>query len=524
MTNLKQLYDQFAIPKWVTGDTPGKMVESVEKRFKDKLADHATKNNILENIATMQEFLKMQQGLSTQSKQVPDQMNGQIPEGMNQFVEGGFAAGDPYMMAAQMIPEFINSVGQGINNKNAAKTMDTSGLTEYTGDEGKLTTQDWMGLASPFGSYGLIGKLLGKNKVKDAAQIGMTNNALIENAGKVNTFNRGGNVNTYVGGGIPSFMGTPLMAFLNAKTSGNTSAPTDPKPTAEQLQQSEIQNLATNEGVGPGFPPLFAKAQSDINTDIPNAYYSTPDGKTYNSPKTPGKLNKPLEWFGKNLGNMAQYSTIFGNMTDKINRAPSFRRDTLIGKEKENLIDTASVTNPMLNLQKTAMNMSRAASGGDKALMQKMLPAIATSGMGEVGKAGLQVNMANIQEKALNKQIDFRKGIFNAGQTEKDLVDRRMDEANYQSLKADRRSSIFEDASSIGKEAVDKRLVKEMFGYSWDGKYYRDTKGQVVTGDNGEPLTQKEMAESFALFRKQAEEKKTKANTNDNKFGGYLKK
>ena len=87
----KRLNKMFHIPAWVKGSSPSEELESVKKRFKDRTGKYEadTMQDIIQALADKQEYVKMQHGLATESQQVPDQMHGEIPEGMEQFAHGG---------------------------------------------------------------------------------------------------------------------------------------------------------------------------------------------------------------------------------------------------------------------------------------------------------------------------------------------------------------------------------------------------------------------------------------------------
>lgn len=85
----QDLNKQFNIPAWVKGNTIADESASIMKRFEGRNdnASIATKEALLKSVMKKQEFLKMQEAMKTQSQQVPDNMNGEVPEGMEQFME-----------------------------------------------------------------------------------------------------------------------------------------------------------------------------------------------------------------------------------------------------------------------------------------------------------------------------------------------------------------------------------------------------------------------------------------------------
>ena len=101
MKNNKDKYSQFNIPSWVRGNTPAEEAASVKRKFKDRKdkVSVETMEEILQSIADKQEFIKIEQGMASQSQEIPDQMGGQTPPGMEQYAQpqGGqpFANGGP---------------------------------------------------------------------------------------------------------------------------------------------------------------------------------------------------------------------------------------------------------------------------------------------------------------------------------------------------------------------------------------------------------------------------------------------
>jgi hypothetical protein len=75
-------------------------------------------------------------------------------------------------------------------------------------------------------------------------------------------------------------------------------------------------------------------------------------------------------------------------------------------------------------------------------------------------------------------------------------------EGAYQTAKQENRAAIFENIGNIGREETDKKTIKDMYGYKWNGKYWTDPKGKRVS----------EVEYQNAL------------NQIQNMFGGYLKR
>ena len=106
----KQLIKEFNLPKYISGKTFAEASKSISKKFDERTDPQAqkTKEELLERLAEAQEYVKMQEEAKTKSMQssmnnnannVEDQMNGEIPEGMKDFMpkeqSSKFAMGGP---------------------------------------------------------------------------------------------------------------------------------------------------------------------------------------------------------------------------------------------------------------------------------------------------------------------------------------------------------------------------------------------------------------------------------------------
>lgn len=102
------------LPKKYAGKTPAKILELIDKTFKDRNDGPSlgTKKDFIDKVTQAQELFKeelqsMNQSMQTNSQEVPDLMNGQIPPGMEQFMPNQFAYGD------SIDPDSIKLSGRG---------------------------------------------------------------------------------------------------------------------------------------------------------------------------------------------------------------------------------------------------------------------------------------------------------------------------------------------------------------------------------------------------------------------------
>jgi len=95
----KDLVKQFNLPGYVAGKSVSDASKAIDDKFKDRSDKYAqeTKKTLLDRLAGAQEYLKQQEqaelgqtneSMMANSQEIPDQMNGQIPEGMEEYAEG----------------------------------------------------------------------------------------------------------------------------------------------------------------------------------------------------------------------------------------------------------------------------------------------------------------------------------------------------------------------------------------------------------------------------------------------------
>jgi hypothetical protein len=94
----KVLVKQFNLPNYVAGKSVSDASKAIDDKFKDRADRYAqeTKKTLLDRLSSAQEYLKQQeqasmeqanQSMQSNSQEIPDQMNGQIPEGMEEYAE-----------------------------------------------------------------------------------------------------------------------------------------------------------------------------------------------------------------------------------------------------------------------------------------------------------------------------------------------------------------------------------------------------------------------------------------------------
>ena len=209
---------------------------------------------------------------------------------------------------------------------------------------------------------------------------------------------------------------------------------------------------------------------------------------------------KTENWLNKNRNEIGRLAPIIGNITDKVERGSNPYRDRIFGNIQPNLINEEAALAPVRDVVKTGMNAARGAAGGDSALLMKMLTGMSSEGAKAIGNQSMAVKQANQSEKGRAQQLNLNRLFANQQANFADETDALANEGAYQTAKSASRSALFEDIGKVFKEEGDKNLVKEMFGYGWDGEYFRDDAGNIVQGKDGKPLTIEEMKQRKVII------------------------
>lgn len=305
----------------------------------------------------------------------------------------------------------------------------------------------------------------------------------------------GGKVNKYAGTDGPSLIKRegPVWDSLNLPTSSlnrfgqpnmDTSLKTPDFNNAFQKTQPANPNETMIKREGPVWDNLNLK---DFNPK---------DFKT--------KAGKAVDWLGQNSGNIAQYANVLGSLTNKIERGATPRGTRLEGNTTLDRIDEQSLMNQLkgsVNVSGTAREGSAgslsAYNTGTRVGNKQLLEAI--------GQTGTNVRQSNLQQGNAETQMNLQKQMTNMAADERFLDREAQNEGAYQSAKQQNRSALFQSAANIGREETDKKMVKEMYGYKWNGKYWVDPKGKKVSQteyDNAVDKTQTQMQKMFGGYLK----------------------
>ena len=539
MTNNIDYNKQFNIPAWVKGNTIADESASIMKRFEGRNdnAAIATREALLKSVMKKQEFLKMQEAMKTQSQQVPDNMNGQVPEGMGEFMEpqeGQMALGglrqpvNPIQTNLMRINEIPGSgidptMVQGAGVNGTPLGVDVAGGTPSVGSvisagQGLLqagqdifggtgvnmkgteyTTKENVGMKTAEGFLsgatkgaqvaGPLGAAVGGVILGGAGLLGakkQNKEANIANHRFVGTQNSENRESDFIGayGGLigsnarkkPGHIVREFGqgGFKDGKGNYNYSDLSKPLvPTDEKL---------INPSVWGQTPTTLSNYAEQTQPDTSNLNFGS-------GPTIPDFKNKPLasrtlDWTYENAANIGQFAPIASNLLElnNLKRSPTQRGTRLDSVYKEYNPDEARELN-ILNQQNTERALTEGATGNAGNLQSNLQAA----GLNKLkGQSAIMSGIDQIKagESAKAQQFKQQGDTVNA-ELDRDFLDRSArDKAAYETTKSNLKAALFEDVGKISKEHLDKKMVQKMFGYKWNGEYYTDKEGkQISTSD-----------------------------------------
>lgn len=82
-----EIIKDFNLPNYVKGKSFAEASKAIEKKFEERKDPAAmeTKQELMSRLAKAQEHIKMKEALKANSQEVPDRMDGQVPEGFEEF-------------------------------------------------------------------------------------------------------------------------------------------------------------------------------------------------------------------------------------------------------------------------------------------------------------------------------------------------------------------------------------------------------------------------------------------------------
>ena len=331
------------------------------------------------------------------------------------------------------ISPYISSIGGGVDMLSDALIDDpviSGTLDGVTSGAAAGATFGPLGA----GIGGLLGgglSLLKGSKAKEEAQDAMNSKALSDTKHLRSDFKHGGKM--YDKGG-PFDIINPLF----------TTTPTLPAGDAKVLGEDDFNKVSTG-----------AKLRTGIG--------------------------RGANWLGENFGNIMQYAPIAGNLNElnKLDKPVTRRGDRLGNKYEKDLFNTQSLIN-QINNNNVNRALEESSTGNLGALRSNILAANANKNRA-ISDALIKGDQINRDEGRFEFQSDFNRDRINT-QLDLNYLNRQdADQGAYESARSNLRQQLFSDIGDIGREEVNKKLVREMFGYKWNGKYFVDDKGKEYT-------------------------------------------
>lgn len=522
------------LPSYIKGKSFASASKAIDNKFKDRNDNHSleTKKVFLERLKEAQETLKQQeqqrveqiaQSMQSNQQEIPDLMNGQIPEGMEEFTEQPkqfFEGGD---IASS---EIGNQTGgmSGLSGKmspylgSAVSALSLAGLSQGVGASTNKTNSALSGALTgaqagmtfgPLGAgigaaVGIGAGLLGANKANKAHLKDLNNQALAQNRQfQDNNFAYGGNLNEEDPLVYPNF--TKANPYSSDAIQQTITGPLEkPKYTTSEY----IQPTTT-----PGGRPFLTsvnqiKPQPTTYSNLPTAKIPTKEDllkNTYNSDK-PGSWagraqRNTRDYLDKNGGKFLKYAPVAMNAYQlaKLTKPENQRLQRLSDKYKAQYVDEAQLQN-IANQEMTNTINSISQSGASQGVIRS---SILDAGLNKTKALSDAYMKANAENRATDdKAQQFNLGVnqFNTQTQHQESENWERNAAAYRNEKSKLLSAIGTDLGSIGKEEVNKNQIAEALGYSWDGKY-------MVNKKTGEKKTYEEVV----------------GQTKQNSYGGYLK-
>jgi len=235
------------------------------------------------------------------------------------------------------------------------------------------------------------------------------------------------------------------------------------------------------------------------NIQIPNV---TPTQESNNT------LGKTADWLGNNYGDILRMAPIATNALQlaQLKKPDRTTLGRLSNRYNPSYVDEAqlqNITDQELNNSSNAIqNMGGSAGVTRNALLANSLNK--TKGLSE---AYMRAQQLNAGQDAVAQNFNLGVDQTNLSQSNQEIDINDRNQANYRNQKSKLIAALGTDIGEVGKEQVYKKLAREAFGYTWDGKYYVKPDGSKI---------------SKTQFEKEVDDNKPK--TNQSRLGGMLNK
>jgi hypothetical protein len=509
---------QMNLPSYIKGKTFADASKSIESKFKDRndKPSLATKKELLDRLSNAQETLKQQeqqraqelaQNMQTQSQEIPDQMNGEIPEGMEEYTEqnqmflGGDTAGEtnPYMSSIQGGMGVVNSLIAG-DSKSAQSGAIKTGF-------GLAGTA----IGGPVG--GMVGGMVGDTVNGVIGSISARKEEDRKNKREAFTASNQFSNNFAKGGDLRPWE----QASSNRRDDPNYNMNNEAVPFESSIDgylgQNKRPQINPVTGSSVGFQQL---------SKFPTTTIKIPQAASVSEKNTdPSFGSKVSDYLDKNGGKFMKYSPVAMNayQLSQLKKPPYQQLDRMANKYNPNFTDEKMLQNIVANQSRNTIGALTNATNGSQGTMVSGILGAGLNSAKAMSDAYSTVDQRNNAEK----QFEFTSGL-NVDQTNLQQSNMEMDinnrnSANYRNERSKYLSAIGTDLGAIGKEEVNKNQIAEALGYSWDGVYMVNKKtGEKKTWQQFAQDQQSNKPVDFGNANKFAG-----TSVSNKMYGGYLK-
>lgn len=459
----QNLIKQFNLPSYIKGKSFAEASKAIEKRFKDRNDKISldTKESLLKRLSEAQEAIKQ-------------------PQETNEFESGGQMGAMNYLQAAQG----LMSMGNNIFSESNVNADSQYGNSAKSAVGGALSgAQAGMSLG-PIGAIagGVLGgasSLIGSNKRNKAINEAKANKTHLDHNKAMNTYEEGGEVNSYDGIKLPSNFLDSLKLQLP-----NFTGSTDDlhNPTYNEV------DILGSAGKTPNFNP------NDVVSNNKNVSSETTTDDDSNS-----VINKAGKFLKDNYADILRYAPVGMNalQLSKLDKPQKERLNRLDNKYEKQYVDEAQLLNNINNNFNQGYLVD--SSGGSQGRYAANARAAQLAKTKAISDAYLKGSEINRNEDKIEQQFDLGVDKVNLQQSNLENELDARNEGAYNTEKSRLIGQIGTDIGNIGREEKYKQMVKE------SGLCY-DSRGRYICA-TGERVPDDVQLED---------------STNENKYGGNI--
>lgn len=525
----KSVIKEFNLPSNLGGKTAASATKIIDNKFKDRndKISLSTKNKMLDAIANAQESIKAKRqsisdSMEANSTEVPDLMNGQAPEGFEEFLPqnqmflGGFTGGNSSTGNSMLQGAGMAGMTIGDGNFEDRYNYNPELKAQYQQMEG---VKD--GIAGAFGPYGQIFRGIEKGGKGLGTAIGGETGGDIA-SGILDPFS--GQMETFKNKESTGWEKAAVVAapFLSGVIGGLGRKRAESK--AARGNHIANANLYTNDFAlgGDTREPITAVTSNpllenyNLNQNLASQYYfdnltrptttnitNTPIS-TFNNSYPKANLKPAVNWLGQNYGNIMRYAPVATNalQLSKLEKPGTVRLNRLDNRFVPDYVDERSIQNIVGNELDNTINGLTNTTNGSLGSLRNSIIAAGLNKTKALSDAYLSASDRNRAQRLQAQDFNRNTDQFNIGQSNLELDINDRNSAAYETNKSRLISALGEDIGNIGKEEVYKDIARKTYGYTWNGRYW--------TKPDGTTATDAEVKAEVA------------SNSNKNKLGGML--